>query len=216
LGYLILNGIPTLTNNIPTIVENNVGSLLFRLAVIQTLPYVFTFLVLFIVLIAVGTVSFITGFLLMILIVLLAIVAVAWMTWDTTDSTSSTFAQIRTQFNQNISNNSQAIGQAVFTALTNPDALACTGACPIGSPPCPVPCSAARTPGPTGPTGPEGDEGPTGPTGPTGSTDPGALNDPETAALMERYRRMGAGGCQGCGGHRSLGVINPGPPVKLR
>lgn len=211
LGFIILTGIPTLTNDIPTIVENNVGSWLFRMAVIITLPYVLTFIVLFIVLIANGTISGITGIVLMTLVILLAIIAVAWMVSDTTDTTSSTLAQIRTQFNQNVANNSQAIGQAVLEALRDPDGLACTGACTTGQP-CPSPCSAATIPGPTGPEGPTGDTGPTGPTG--AGTGAVALTD---AVLMERYRQLGVRtqACQGCAGNRTL-ATNPQIRTRLR
>ena len=123
-GYVVATAVPKMVDGIPTMIQNDLESWLFRIALIQTVPYVATFIVLFIVLMVTKVILFEVGIMLILLIILLTIICILWMLQDSSNVISTLETNISSKLNENWNNNPQ-FSTELSDALFNPDSIAC-------------------------------------------------------------------------------------------
>lgn len=123
-GYLLATTAPKLVDGIPTMIQEDLKSWLFRIALIQTIPYLATFIVLFIVLMVTNVILIEVGILLILLIIILTMLAVLWMIQYSSNVVYTVETNIRSKINENWKNNPQLPGQLLLT-LFEPDTVAC-------------------------------------------------------------------------------------------
>lgn len=123
-GYLLATTAPKLTDGIPTMIQEDLKSWLFRIALIQTIPYLATFIVLFIALMASGVILVEVGIFLILLIIILTMLAVLWMIQDSSDVVYTLETNIRSKINENWKNNPDFARKLIYT-LFEPDTVAC-------------------------------------------------------------------------------------------
>lgn len=131
-GYILASSFPIVVQGIPDILESDLSTWLFQVAIMIVIPYVTTFIVLFLILMGAEIISASVGLLLMVLVVILAMVSVFWIVNSTSDVVHTIVNSIQTQVQSNIVNNKDSISRDLFFAVTSPDTIACRQ--------CPKPC----------------------------------------------------------------------------
>lgn len=126
LFFVVSNAIPVILHDVPDIIQTSISDLLFRLAIIQTIPYVTTFVILFIVLIITHVIAIEVGILLILLVFLLAIICVFWMVEDSSNTIYTLDDQTRALISNNLKSNQTAIIRNIGETLITPDQIACT------------------------------------------------------------------------------------------
>lgn len=130
-GYVVATAAPKLVADIPTMIENDLTSWLFRIALIQTIPYVATFIVLFIALMVTKVILFEVGIMLILLILFLTTICILWMLQDSSNVVYTLEDNIISKINENWANNPQ-LPRQLYDALFNPNSIACY-TCPFGA-----------------------------------------------------------------------------------
>jgi hypothetical protein len=92
---------PFLLEGIPDIVQNDLSSWSFKITIIESLPYIITFVLLFIVLMVSNVLSYELGIILIILLLLLFTVCIIWIAQETSNVVNSLDTQVRAQIAAN-------------------------------------------------------------------------------------------------------------------
>jgi hypothetical protein len=123
--YMGTQAVPLITEGIPTKIQDDLTWLFFRIAFVQTLPYIIMFAVLFIVMMRARLVSFDVGIMMIVLIVVLAVISVAWILFYVDNVIVDLISQVGTMLTDNWNKNKAQIGCNLYEAWIDPAYVAC-------------------------------------------------------------------------------------------
>jgi ABC-type transport system involved in cytochrome bd biosynthesis fused ATPase/permease subunit len=131
IGYITQQYVPFWIDGIGTILQDDLSSWLIRQVIISTVPYVVTFIALFIALMMLGVISVSVGIVLIISLLILTFICVTWILEDASDSVYQVETQVRNKISQNWETNKSQFFRYLTDAVINPDGLSCPNGCPI-------------------------------------------------------------------------------------
>ena len=126
-GYVAVKEAPLLIQGIPNMIQSDVTWYLFRLAIIQALPYVITFIVLFAVLMRSKAISIEAGILLIVLVLVITIVCLVWLAYDTINVVDTIMSQTKTKVLDNWDIYKDQIECDLTQAIIDTDGIKCDG-----------------------------------------------------------------------------------------
>ncbi len=131
IGYITQQYIPIWVNGIGSILQDDLSSWLTRQVIINTVPYVVTFIALFITLMILDVISVAVGIVLIISLLIITIVCVTWILEDASDSVYQVVNQVENKIIENWETNKSRFFRYLTEAIINPDGLSCPNGCPV-------------------------------------------------------------------------------------
>ena len=127
ISYTLFDAVPLLINGVGTVVQDELTKLFYRVAIVQALPYLVVFIVMFIVLMRSNVISTAIGIMLIMFIIVMTIIGVAFILFYTEDVVENISTQVMATINTNFINNGPAIQSALFQAWIDPSSAQCPG-----------------------------------------------------------------------------------------